>query len=68
MLRLSAVLYILVATVLAGGSVTAILAMKMMERWQIAGAFAAGCIVALPIAAILGRKIYNVMKSPSIHA
>ena len=68
MLRLSAVLYILVATVLAGGSVTAILALKMMERWQIAGAFAAGCIVALPIAAILGRKIYNAMKSPSIHA
>ncbi|WP_454287806.1 hypothetical protein [Rhizobium arsenicireducens] len=68
MLRLSAVLYILVATVLGGGAVTAVLAMRMMERWQIAGAFAAGCIVALPIAAILGRKMYNAMKSTSTPA
>jgi len=42
--------------------------MRMMERWQIAGAFAAGCIVALPIAAILGRKMYNAMKSTSTPA
>ncbi|PPJ47390.1 hypothetical protein C0075_17710 [Rhizobium sp. KAs_5_22] len=68
MLRLSAVLYILVATVLAGGAVTAVLAMNMMERWQIAGAFAAGCVVALPISAILGRKMYNAMKSTSTPA
>ncbi|WP_246701768.1 hypothetical protein [Rhizobium terricola] len=68
MLRLSAVLYILVATVLGGGAVTAVLSMRMMEAWQIAGAFAAGCVVALPIAAVLGRKMYNAMKSSSTPA
>ena len=68
MLRLSAVLYILVATVLGGGAVTAVLSMRMMEPWQIAGAFAAGCVVALPIAAVLGRKMYNAMKSSSTPA
>ncbi len=68
MLRLSAVLYILVATVLAGGAVTAVLAMNMMEAWQIAGAFGAGCLVALPIAVILGRKMYNAMNSTSTPA
>ncbi|PZU84928.1 MAG: hypothetical protein DI528_13205 [Shinella sp.] len=62
MFRLAAVLYILCATVLAGGAVTAVLAMRMMEPWQIAGAFAAGCLLALPIAAVLGKKIYTAMK------
>ena len=65
MLRLSAVLYILVASALGGAAVTAVLAMRMMEPWQIAGAFAAGCVLALPISALLGRKIYNAMNTPS---
>ncbi|MHA7970162.1 hypothetical protein [Rhizobium sp. CAU 1783] len=68
MLRLSAVLYILVATVLGGAAVTAVLSMRMMEPWQIAGAFAAGLLVALPIAAILGSKIYKAINPTSTHA
>ncbi|MGX5665523.1 hypothetical protein G6N76_07170 [Rhizobium daejeonense] len=65
MFRLAAVLYILCATVLGGGAVTAVLAMRMMEPWQIAGAFIAGCVLALPIAAVLGKKIYTAMKPPA---
>lgn len=65
MFRLAAVLYILCATVLGGGAVTAVLALRMMERWQIAGAFLAGCVVALPIAAVLAKKIYTAMKPPA---
>lgn len=59
MFRLAAVLYILVATVLAGAAVTALLSLKMMEGWQLAAGFAAGCLVAVPIAAVLGSKIYT---------
>ncbi|WP_244712150.1 hypothetical protein [Rhizobium cremeum] len=44
---------------------TAVLAMRMMERWQIAGAFLAGCVVALPIAVVLAKKIYTAMKPPA---
>lgn len=64
MFRLSAVLYILVATVLAGAAVTAVLSLGMMQRWQIAGAFAVGCVLALPVAAVLGKKIYTALKPP----
>lgn len=68
MLRLTAVLYILVASAMGGAAVTVVLALRMMEPWQIAGAFAAGCLLALPVSAILGRKIYNAMKTPSATA
>ncbi|WP_416799563.1 hypothetical protein [Ciceribacter azotifigens] len=64
MFRLSAVLYILVATAMAGAAVTAVLALGMMERWQIAAAFAAGVVLALPVAAVLGKKIYTAIKPP----
>ncbi|MCL6706352.1 hypothetical protein M8R20_05020 [Pseudomonas sp. R2.Fl] len=66
MVRLAAVLYILAATVLAGAAVTAVLAMDMMEAWQIAAAFAAGCVLALPLAYILARKIYATMKTSAV--
>jgi hypothetical protein len=62
MFRLAAVLYILVATVLGGGAVIAVLTMEMMEAWQIAGAFAAGCLLAIPVAVVLAGKIYKAMK------
>ncbi|WP_147179031.1 MULTISPECIES: hypothetical protein [Alphaproteobacteria] len=68
MLRLSAVLYILVASVLGGVAVIALLSMNMMEGWKIAAAFGAGCVVAIPVAAVLGRKMYNAMKTPSATA
>lgn len=62
MVRLAAVLYILVATVLGGVAVTALLTLKMMEGWQLAAGFAAGCLLAVPIAAVLGSKIYKAIK------
>lgn len=65
MLRLAAVMYVLVATVLGGSAVTALLAMKMMEGWQIAAAFGAGLIVSLPISLVLGKKIYNAINTPA---
>lgn len=66
MVRLAAVLYILAATVLAGAAVTAVLAMNLMQAWQIAAAFGAGCVLALPIAYILARKIYATIKTSAI--
>lgn len=58
MFRLAAVLYILVAAATAGAAVTAVLAMRLVEWWAIAGAFAAGCIIAAPVAVVLARRIY----------
>lgn len=63
MLRLAAVLYILVASALGGAAVTAVLSMNMMQAWQIAAAFAAGCVLALPISYVLAKRIYVAMNS-----
>lgn len=62
MFGLAAVLYVLVASAVGGGAVIAVLSMRLMEGWQIAGAFAAGCLVAIPIAYVLARKIYAALK------
>lgn len=62
MLRLAAVLYILVASVVGGSAVIAVLSLDMREGWQIAAAFAAGLVVAIPIAAVLGKKIYTALQ------
>ena len=64
MLRLAAVIYVLVATVMAGSAVTAVLALRFSEGWQIAGAFAAGLVLAVPVALVLGRKIYTAINRP----
>ncbi|SMC96506.1 hypothetical protein [Rhizobium sp. RU36D] len=66
MLRLAAVLYILVAAAAAGAAVTAVLSLRLLEGWQIAGAFLAGCVVALPIAYVLARKIYAAIAPRSV--
>jgi threonine/homoserine/homoserine lactone efflux protein len=62
MLRLAAVLYILVASAVAGAAVIAVLSLDMRQGWQIATAFGTGLVIALPIAAILARHIYNAMQ------
>lgn len=64
MLRLAAVLYILVASAVGGASVIAVLSLDMREGWQIAAAFAAGLVISIPIAAVLGREIYNALQGP----
>lgn len=63
MLRLVAVIYVLVSTVVGGVFVTALLAMNMMDGWKIAAAFVAGMVVALPISYVVGKKIYTAVTS-----
>ncbi|KPF46896.1 hypothetical protein [Rhizobium sp. AAP43] len=64
MLRLTAVLYILVASAVAGAAVITVLTLDLREGWQIGSAFGAGLVIAIPIAALLGRKIYNELNGP----
>lgn len=63
MLRLVAVIYVLVSTVVGGVFVTALLAMNMMDGWKIAAAFVAGMVVALPISYVVGKKIYTAVNA-----
>ncbi|WP_137157959.1 hypothetical protein [Rhizobium sp. FKL33] len=59
MFRLVAMIYVLCATVLMGTAVTALLAMRMTNGSEIAGAALAGAVLALPVAWLVGRQIYN---------
>ncbi|MCV3764579.1 hypothetical protein [Rhizobium sp. TRM95796] len=59
MFRLVAMIYVLVATVMMGSAVTALLAARMSEGWQIGGAALAGAVLAIPVAWLVGRQIYN---------
>ena len=68
MLRLAAVLYVLVATVLGGSAVIAVMALGFMKGWQIAGAFGVGLVISLPIALVLGKKMYSALNTPSVGA
>ena len=64
MLRLTAVLYILVASALGGAAVIAVLSLDLRQGWQIAAAFGAGLVLALPVSAVLGKKIYTALQGP----
>lgn len=66
MVRLAVVIYILAATVFAGSAVIAVLSMGMMAAWQIAGAFCAGLVVALPVSLLVARNIYNALNSRQV--
>lgn len=68
MLRLAAVMYVLVGTVLGGSAVTAVLALGLSKGWHIAAAFGVGLVVALPVALVLGKKIYTALNAPSAGA
>jgi hypothetical protein len=59
MFRLVAMIYVLCATVLMGSAVTALLATRMTHAWQIGGAAVAGAVLAVPVAWLIGRHIYN---------
>ncbi|MDH6267897.1 putative membrane-anchored protein [Rhizobium sp. SG_E_25_P2] len=59
MFRLVAMIYVLVATVMMGTAVTALLSVRMSEGWQIGGAALAGAVLAIPVAWLVGRQIYN---------
>ncbi len=64
MLRLAAVLYILVASALGGAAVIAVLTLDLRQGWQIAAAFVAGLVISIPVAAVLGKRIYNALQGP----
>ena len=61
MTRLPLVAYILVAPVLMGIFLTALLALDMrgFDRTMMAGAAIAGAIAAIPVAWLLARKLEN---------
>lgn len=63
MFRLIAVLYVLIATTLAGVAVTAVLALNMFDSAHIAGAAAVGALVALPVSWFVGKRLFTAMKS-----
>ncbi|MDH4439692.1 MAG: hypothetical protein QE284_04840 [Rhizobium sp.] len=64
MLRLAAVLYILVASAVAGAAVIAVLTLDLRQGWHIAAAFGAGLVVSVPVTAVLARRIYNALQGP----
>lgn len=63
MYRLIAVLYVLLSVTLAGIAVTAVLALNMFSATHISLAALAGAIVAIPVAWIVGKHIYETVKS-----
>ncbi|MCF3638536.1 hypothetical protein LXM94_00955 [Rhizobium sp. TRM95111] len=62
MFRLAAVLYILVATALSGAAVTTVLALRLMEPWHLAAAFAAGLALAAPLSWLLARRLAGLVR------
>jgi ABC-type multidrug transport system permease subunit len=63
MIRLAAVLYILTATVFAGSAVVAVLTLQRMTPIEILAAFALGLVLALPVALLVARNVYNAFNS-----
>ncbi|HWU63661.1 MAG TPA: hypothetical protein VN112_16705 [Ensifer sp.] len=63
MFRLIAILYVLVATVLAGVFVTAVLSLGHFGRADIALSALAGAVVALPVAWIVGKHLFALTRS-----
>ena len=63
MFRLIAILYVLVATVLAGVAVTAMLSLGHFGRADIALSALAGAVVALPVAWIVGKHLFAATRS-----
>lgn len=57
MFRLAAVLYVLIASALAGSAVIAVLSMGMVDARSIIGAAVAGALVSVPAAWLVAKKI-----------
>ncbi len=63
MFRLIAILYVLVATVLAGVAVTAVLSLGHFGRSDIALSALVGAVIALPVAWVVGKHIFALTRS-----
>ncbi len=59
MFRLAALLYSMIATALAGSAVIAVLSLGMVSVMAILSAAAAGALVALPVAWLVARRLYQ---------
>ncbi|MGR6431638.1 hypothetical protein [Rhizobium sp. PAMB 3182] len=57
MFRLAAILYVLIASALAGAAVVAVLSMSMMDARSIVAAAVAGAVIALPATWLVTRRI-----------
>ncbi|MEQ8479554.1 MAG: hypothetical protein RIC18_02775 [Hoeflea sp.] len=62
MLKLAAIVYILVASVLAGSFVVAALTIGRMDALSISGAAVAGALVALPAAWIVAGRLNKAIR------
>jgi hypothetical protein len=56
-MRLTMILYSMIATALAGSAVIAVLTMGYVTLWPILGAAALGAAVALPVSWLVAREI-----------
>jgi hypothetical protein len=63
MFRLIAILYVLVATVLAGIFVTAVLSLGHFGRSDIALSALAGAVIALPVSWIVGKRLFALTRN-----
>ncbi|MCQ2004966.1 hypothetical protein [Rhizobium sp. NRK18] len=57
MFRLAAILYVLIASTLAGIGVVAVVSMSMMDARSIVTAAVVGAIIALPVTWLVARRI-----------
>lgn len=62
MFRLIAILYVLIATTLAGIAVTIVLALNMFDSMHISVAAGVGALIALPVSWIVGKRLFTVFK------
>jgi hypothetical protein len=63
MYRLVAVLYVLLSVTLAGIGVTVVLSLGHLTRTEIALSALAGAIVAIPLAWIVGKRLYALTRN-----
>ncbi|WP_293572650.1 hypothetical protein [Phaeobacter sp.] len=59
MIRLASILYSLISTSLAGAAVVAVLVAGDATAMTIAGAAAGGAVLAIPVAVLVARRLYQ---------
>jgi hypothetical protein len=62
MFRLTAIVYVLCATVLSGVAVTALLASNVFDRMMLASGAVSGAVIAVPVAWLVARQLYTLTR------
>lgn len=62
MFRLTAIVYVLTATAIAGTVVTGLLTANVFDRASLAMGAVAGAIVAMPAAWLIARQLYSLTR------